>query len=328
MLTVTHLPTETLLELYGLLLRIRRFEERIVALYPEQQMKTPAHLCLGQEGVPAGVCSQLTREDYIFSTHRSHGHCIAKGMSLHAIAAELYGRETGCCRGRGGSMHLVDPDHGIPGSTAIVGGSIPLAVGAALSSRMQGNGRIAVAFFGDGASEEGSFHESLNFAALHRLPVLFVCENNQYATNSPFSARQPGAGIAAKGAGYGIPASSIDGNDVIAVYAAADEAISRARTGKGPTLLECRTWRWKGHVGPECDVEKGCRPADLHAAWLSRCPLEQYRTRLLESGVIPRELLDAAELSIMAEVTEAFVRAQREATPAPSTLLNYLDGRG
>lgn len=328
MITITHLPTETLLELYRLLLRIRRFEERIVSLYPEQQMKTPVHLCLGQEGVPAGVCSQLAREDYIFSTHRSHGHCIAKGMSLHAIAAELYGKETGCCRGRGGSMHLVDPDHGIPGSTAIVGGSIPLAVGAALSARMQGNGRIAVAFFGDGAAEEGSFHESLNFAGLHRLPVVFVCENNQYATNSPFSARQPSAGIAAKGAGYGIPAATIDGNDVIAVYRAADEAITRARSGNGPTLLECRTWRWKGHVGPECDVEKGCRPADLHAEWLSRCPLELYRTRLLRSELIPRERLDAAERLITTEVTAAFDRAQSDPAPAGSTLVDYLDGRG
>lgn len=326
--TLTHLTSETRLELYRLLLRIRRFEERIVALYPEQEMKTPVHLCIGQEGVPAGICSQLAREDYIFSTHRSHGHCIAKGMELHAIAAELYGRETGCCRGRGGSMHLVDPEHGIPGSSAIVGGSIPLSVGAALSARMQGNGRIAVAFFGDGAAEEGSFHESLNFAALHSLPVIFVCENNFYATNSPFSARQPSSGIAAKGAGFGIPAAAIDGNDVIAVHAAAGEAIKRARDGGGPTLLECTTWRWKGHVGPECDVEKGCRPPDLHAAWLSRCPLERYLARLLESGLVSRQQLDAAEELIAREITEAFDKARNDPAPAPETLLHYLDGRG
>lgn len=309
------------------MLRIRLFEERVAELYSEQRMKTPIHLCLGQEAVAAGVCSHLAHEDYLFGTHRSHGHCIAKGMSLGAIVAELYGKETGCCGGRGGSMHLADPGRGIPGTSAIVGGSIPLAVGAALSARMQGNGRIAVAFFGDGASEEGVFHESLNFAALHRLPVLFVCENNFYATNSPLSARQPAAGIAAKGAGYGVAAHVLDGNDALAVYNIAGEAAERARSGGGPTLLECRTWRWRGHVGPECDVEKGFRPLNIHREWLALCPLELHRRRLLESGTISLEMVESAEREVATEIDRAFDSVRNAPDPDPVHLLRYVDGR-
>ncbi len=320
------LNLETLLSLYRTMLRIRRFEERIVDLYPRQGIRTPVHLCIGQEGIPAGLCDFLRREDYIFSTHRSHGHCIAKGMSMRVIAAELHGQEEGCSRGRGGSMHLCDPEWGIPGSTAIVGGSIPLAVGAALSARMQNNGRIAVAFFGDGASEEGSFHESLNFAALHSLPVVFACENNLYATSSPLEARQPPAGIAAKGAGYGIPAVVVDGNDVIAVYHAAGEAVARARRGEGPTLLEFRTWRWKGHVGPGCDLAAGCRPAGEHAEWLARCPLEFLGSRLREVGC--GEELAALEGIVAAEIDDAFAYGQGGTEPDPAGILNDLDGRG
>jgi TPP-dependent pyruvate/acetoin dehydrogenase alpha subunit len=294
------IPRETLLELYRLMARIRLFEEKIVELYPQQEMKTPVHLCIGQEAIAAGVCIHLNKEDYIFSTHRSHGHCIAKGMPLELIAAELYGKAGGCSRGRGGSMHLVAPEWGIPGSTAIVGGSIPLAVGAALSAKMQRNGRISAAFFGDGASEEGSFHESLNFAALHRLPVVFICENNFYATNSPQSARQPDCSIAAKAHGYGIPGEVVDGNNLPAVFESAAQAIERARRGDGPTLIEYQTYRWKGHVGPNCDVEMGCRPLEEHEHWLSRCPYDTFRRHLQsDAGVVqdsqyplPESLLD------------------------------------
>ena len=317
---------EILLPLYRTMLRIRRFEERIADLYHQQEIRTPVHLCIGQEGIPAGLCSSLKVEDYIFSTHRSHGHCIAKGMSLRSIAAELYGREEGCCRGRGGSMHLVDPERGIPGSTAIVGGSIPLAVGAALSAKMQNNGRIAVAFFGDGASEEGSFHESLNFAALHALPVIFACENNLYATSSPLRARQSPAGIAAKGAGYGIPAVVVEGNDVIAVYGVAGEAVVRARSGGGPTLLEFRTWRWKGHVGPECDVAAGCRPAGEHHEWLARCPLETLGGQLRDGGCGTE--LATMEVAVAAELDDAFAHGRGGTVPDPADILNHVHGRG
>jgi len=315
----------TLLELYRVQQRIRCFEERIVALYPEQEMQTPVHLCLGQEGIAAGVCLNLNHEDYIFSTHRSHGHCIAKGMSLADIAAELYGRVDGCAGGRGGSMHLVDPQHGIPGSTAIVGGSIPLAVGAALSAHLQGNGRIAVAFFGDGASEEGSFHESLNFAALHQLPVLFVCENNFYATNSPVTARQPRVGIAAKGAAYGIPGVLVDGNDSVAVYCAARSAAERARCGEGPTLLECHTYRWKGHVGPQCDTITGCRPLPELEDWKSRCPIKALRLQLSADGPVADTELAHIDQNVSDEVTAAFSYARESAFPHPGSLLDNVE---
>lgn len=313
------------LEIYRVLQRIRCFEEMIVDLYPEQEMRTPVHLCLGQEGIAAGVCLNLQREDYIFSTHRSHGHCIAKGMPLAPIAAELYGRVDGCGKGRGGSMHLVDPEFGIPGSTAIVGGSIPLAVGAALSAHLQGNNRIAVAFFGDGASEEGSFHESLNFAALHRLPVIFVCENNFYATNSPVAARQPGVGIAEKGAAYGIPGQVIDGNDTLSVYRAANRAVARARSVQGPTLLECHTYRWKGHVGPQCDVDQGCRPRLELENWKNRCPITSLRAKLCAEGTASDAELAGIEQEVSTEVTVAFNFAKNSAFPNPGSLLDNVE---
>lgn len=319
-----NLPVTELLRLYEVLTRIRLFEERIVALYPQQEMKTPVHLCLGQEAVATGVCGQLSREDYIFSTHRSHGHCIAKGMPLRLIAAELYGRESGCARGRGGSMHLVAPEWGVPGSTAIVGGSLPLATGAALSAKKQDNGRIAVAFFGDGAAEEGSFHESLNFAALHALPVLFVCENNFYATNSPISARQPSGGIAARGEGYGIPSRRADGNCLGTVCELAGEAVERARSGGGPTLLEFETYRWKGHVGPGWDFEAGCRTKSELDQWLERCPHKGCRQGLLDSGLVSPSDLDGIDQRLAAEVDDAFDFARRSPLPDPATLLEHV----
>lgn len=319
-----NITRDTLLELYRLMTRIRLFEEKIVELYPEQEMKTPVHLCIGQEAIAAGVCIHLSKSDYIFSTHRSHGHCIAKGMPLAPIAAELYGKVTGCCKGRGGSMHLVDNEYGIPGSTAIVGGSIPLAVGAALSAKMQGNGRISVAFFGDGASEEGSFHESLNFAALHHLPVIFVCENNFYATNSPRSARQPDRTIAEKGQGYGVPARMLDGNNVLTVFDSAAEAVDRARRGGGPTLLEYQTYRWKGHVGPACDVDMGCRPRDEHERWLERCPYDYFRQYLLAEGGVAAAVLDAIDISTGVDIANAMKFGQESPFPMPEELYDYV----
>ncbi|MDD2367013.1 MAG: thiamine pyrophosphate-dependent dehydrogenase E1 component subunit alpha [Desulfuromonadaceae bacterium] len=313
-----------LLRLYESLTRIRLFEERIVDLYHEQEMKTPVHLCIGQEAVAVGVCSQLEREDYIFSTHRSHGHCIAKGMQLRSIAAELYGMDSGCARGRGGSMHLVDPDCGIPGSTAIVGGSVPLAVGAALSAKMQGNGRIAVAFFGDGATEEGSFHESLNFAALHKLPVIFICENNFYATNSHIKARQPAGRIASKGAGYGVPSHTADGNSLGVVYEFAAKAIKLARDGGGPTLLEFETYRWKSHVGPASDFQTGCRSESELLKWKERCPNKLYRTDILKAGMISSEELDTIDKMIKSEIDDSFEFVRTCKQPDINTLLDYV----
>lgn len=315
---------EVLVQLYKTMLRIRLFEDRTAVLYPEQLVKCPVHLCIGQEAIAAGVCAHLRREDYIFSTHRSHGHCIAKGMDLRLMAAELYGKSTGCAKGRGGSMHLVDADRGIPGTTAIVGGCVPLAVGAALGAMKQKNGRISVAFFGDGATEEGTFHESLNYASLRKLPVVFVCENNFYATNSPQKARQPEVNIADRAAGYGIPGLIADGNDVLAVYAAAGDAVDRARDGSGPTLLEFRTYRWKGHVGPLEDIEIGCRPADEHAQWLRKCPVDMFGRYLTDRGVLTAEDISDMTSLTEQEIDEAIDFGKAGPEPAASELFDHV----
>lgn len=319
-----NLSAEVLRRLYEVMLRVRMFEDRTVMLYPEQQMKCPVHLCIGQEAISAGVCAHLTKEDYIFSTHRSHGHCIAKGMALKPLAAELYGRSTGCASGRGGSMHLVDPDNGIPGTTAIVGGCIPLAVGAALSSSMKKNGRVSVAFFGDGAADEGVFHESLNYASLKKLPVIFVCENNNYATNSPQKARQPDVLIADRASGFGMPGIFADGNDVVEVYKTSEEAVKRARDGQGPTLLEFRTYRWKAHVGPNPDIETGCRPADEYEQWLKRCPVEMFSRYLLENDIMSDSDIDAMVSGIEKEIDEAIEFGKSGPEPPASELYDYV----
>lgn len=318
------IPAETLKGLYRTMLAIRLFEDRTVALYPEQEMKCPVHLCIGQEAIAAGVCAHLKKEDYVFSTHRSHGHCIAKGMDLKPLAAELYGKVTGCSLGRGGSMHLVDPEHGIPGTTAIVGGCIPLAVGAALSSVMKNEGRVSVAFFGDGAVDEGVFHESLNFASLKKLPVLFVCENNFYATNSPQWARQPDVRIADRAQGYGIPGICSDGNDVLSVYRIADEAVEMARAGRGPTLLEFKTYRWKAHVGPTSDIESGLRPAEEYEEWIKKCPVEMFERYLMENSIISETETDLMRSRIEKEIDEAMEYGKKSPFPQPSDLYEHV----
>ncbi len=268
------------------MLKIRRFEEKIVDIYPAQEMKTPVHLYIGEEAIAAGVCANLKKDDYIFSNHRNHGHCIAKGADIKLFMAEFYGKVTGCSKGKGGSMHTVSPECGILGTSAIVGGGIALAVGAALASKLRKDKRVSVAFFGDGAVDEGIFHESLNFASLKKLPVIFVCENNFYATNSPISARQPHDNIAKRSEGYDIPGIQVNGNDVLKIYEYAKEAVQRARDAGGPTLIECRTYRWKGHVGPDCDHYQGCRPREELEEWMNRCPIEAYKEHLLKDQLI------------------------------------------
>ncbi|MFZ5774287.1 MAG: thiamine pyrophosphate-dependent dehydrogenase E1 component subunit alpha [Thermodesulfobacteriota bacterium] len=312
---------DVLLRLYQVMLRIRRFEEKVVALYPEQEMRTPVHLCIGQEAIAAGVCDHLRPDDFLFSTHRNHGHCLAKGMAPAELAAEFYGKITGCARGKGGSMHPVAPEIGIPGATAIVGGGIPIAVGAALACAMRNQDAVSVVFFGDGAAEEGSFHESLNFAALKKLPVVFVCENNLYATASPIAQRQSGPGIAEKAAGYGMPGERLDGNDVVAVHRVAGLAVQRARQGRGPTLIEALTYRWKGHVGPEDDTVKGVRPAEELRAWQERCPLRRHHACLERHGIVSQGLLEDLERRIASELDDAFQRARSAPPPAPEELL-------
>jgi len=313
-------PPATLRQMYLLMLRIRKFEEKVVELYPAQDMRSPVHLYIGHEAIATGVCLNLRKDDYVSSNHRGHGHCIAKGMDMRLMLAEFYGKKTGYCKGKGGSMHLVDPENGVLGTSAIVGGGLPLAVGAALASVMQGNERVSVAFFGDGAVDEGSFHESLNFASLKKLPVVFVCENNFYATNSHQSARHSNNDIACLAEGYMMPSVCVDGNDVITVFETARNAINRARSGKGPTFMECRTYRWKAHVGPDCDVEKGCRPREELDQWVKRCPVKRFRELLLDENVLPEsEMLELAR-QVDEEIEEAVIFAKNSPLPSPTEL--------
>ena len=318
---MTDISKKMLIHLYKLMLRIRRFEEKIVDVYCDQDMKTPVHLYIGQEAVAVGVCANLKSEDYVFSTHRSHGHYLAKGGDMRGLMAELYGRKTGCSRGKGGSMHVVDPEVGVCGSTAIVGGNIPLSVGAALASAMQKKKRVAVSFFGDGAADEGAFHESLNFAALKKLPVVFVCENNFYATHSHQSKRQPHDHIYKLARFYLMPGVRVDGNDVAKVFSAAQEAVKRARRGHGPTLIECRTFRWKGHVGPECDIKLGYRKQEELDAWVKKCPVRRFERKLLKEGIVRKAQVDRITREIDGEVHDAYLFGKRSPAPDVNELL-------
>lgn len=317
---------EDWLAVYAMMLKIRLFEEKIVELYPQKEMRTPVHLCLGQEAIAAGVCFYLKKEDFLFSTHRCHGHCLAKGMDMRAMMAEFYGKRTGCCVGKGGSMHLSDPNFGVLATSAIVGGGIPLAVGAAWAAQLRRSSQIAVVFFGDGATEEGVFSESLNFAALKKLPILFICENNFYATNSPLGARQPLDNIHKKGEAFGIKGFRCDGNDVRRVLGVTEPLVENIRRGSGPYLLECRTYRWKGHVGPDCDVEKGCRPRVEHEAWLKKCPLKKIERDLLSRGVLSRSIKEEMTDQLSAQVDEAVRFAQESLFPDPGDVLSGVYG--
>jgi pyruvate dehydrogenase E1 component alpha subunit len=317
---------ETMLSLYTAMLRIRMFEEKVVELYPDQEMKCPVHLCIGQEAVAAGVCLGLEKADYVFSNHRGHGHYLAKGGAMGPLMAEFYGKATGCSNGKGGSMHIVDMERSMPCTSAIVGGGIPMGVGAALASAMKGDGRVSVIFFGDGAFDEGAFHESMNFAALKRLPAVFVCENNLYATNSPQSARQPLSDIAGAAGAFGVPGARVDGNDAIEVYAAGVEAVERARNSLGPTLIEARTYRWKGHVGTEEDHKRGCRSEEELRLWKERCPVRRLSDVIARQGAATAEWMEEEARRIRIEIEEAVAFAKASPFPAPEELLRDVYG--
>jgi len=308
------------LSLYYDMLKIRMVEERIAELYPEQEMRCPVHLCIGQEAIAAGVCADLSSEDYCMSNHRSHGHYLAKGGDLKAMMAEIYGKETGCSKGRGGSMHLIDLSAGFLGATPIVGSTISIATGAAFASSMCGDRRVTVVFFGDAATEEGVFHESLNFAVLKNLPILFVCENNLYSVNSPLSVRQPkGREIFKLAQAHGIESLNGDGNDALGVYALASEAIEKARRGEGPTFLEFATYRWREHCGPDYDHESGCRPKNEFEGWMKRCPIDNLKRRLLEDGMLSESAADEMTNRLRTEIDEAVSFAKESPFPEESS---------
>jgi pyruvate dehydrogenase E1 component alpha subunit len=288
------------------MLRIRLVEQAIAERYAEQQMRCPMHLCIGQEAIAVGVCAALQPEDKVFSNHRAHGHYLAKGGSLKAMLAELYGRATGCCGGRGGSMHLIDLDVGFMGATPIVGGTVPLAVGSAWAARLQRQPRVTVVFFGDGCFEEGVVHESLNFAALHKLPIVFVCENNQFSVYTRLNERQPDRPIYPIAAAHGLTAVSGNGNDLDAVLGLAQAAIGRARAGAGPQFLELHTYRWREHCGPNFDDNLGYRSDAEVSAGLADCPILAHAQRLGVAHPDFPAILARQEADIRAEIEEAF----------------------
>jgi acetoin:2,6-dichlorophenolindophenol oxidoreductase subunit alpha len=309
--------------MYRSMVRIRLFEERVAQLVETGEIRTPCHLCIGQEAIAAGVCAALETSDYVWGGHRSHGHYLAKGGDLRAVMAELFGKATGCSGGRGGSMHLVAPEVGILGTVPLVAATIPLAVGAGLAARLRGDGRVSVAFFGDGATEEGHFHESLNLAALLGLPVIFVCENNFYASHLNLLERRLSDNILSTAEVAGMVGRQLDGNDVEAVHAAALEAVTLARRGSGPTLLECRTYRWRGHVGASWDMDVGVKRKDELHQWLDKDPIARSRDRLFQIGVGAGDCQEI-ERAAATEVEDAVRFARQSPYPCDGELTKHV----
>ncbi|MBU7013861.1 MAG: pyruvate dehydrogenase (acetyl-transferring) E1 component subunit alpha [Theionarchaea archaeon] len=305
------------IEMYKKMLEIRMFEEKVYDLFAQNLIPGTMHLYMGQEAVAVGVCAALTPNDFITSTHRGHGHCIAKGASLKKMMAEIFGKKTGYCKGKGGSMHITDKNIGMLGANAVVGGAIPIAVGAGLSCKLKYPERVTACFFGDGASNQGTFHEGINMASVWDLPVIFVCENNLYAMGTRQSLVMNIQDISQRAAGYKIPGVTVDGNDVMAVHEEAQRAVARARNGEGPTLLECKTYRHKGHS--RFDPAK-YRPPEEVAEWMARDPIESFRDKLLDKG-IPEEFLHKIESTVEAEIDEAVKFAEESPLPEPEDAL-------
>jgi acetoin:2,6-dichlorophenolindophenol oxidoreductase subunit alpha len=310
-----NLPPDKQREMLRQMLTIRRFEERASADYRAGKIYGVVHCYIGEEAVAVGVCSALDRNDRIISTHRGHGHCIAKGADLNRMMAELYGRQTGYCKGKGGSMHIADFDIGMLGANGIVAGGISIVTGAGLAAQMEGNGGIAVSFFGDGASNAGPFHECLNIAATWKLPMLYVCENNMYAAQTPAAATHALSDVALRAGGYGIPGVVVDGEDVFAVYQAARVAVERARAGNGPTLIECKTYRWRAHTERAGQPDPRDR-AELEA-WIHRDPIALLERQLREQGELDDAALKAMEGEIIGALEAAVAFAEASPFPLP-----------
>ena len=299
---------------YRTMSRVRGFDEKVTELFEAGEIKGTAHSYVGQEAVAAGVCANLTEHDYIASHHRGHGHCIAKGASMDRMMAELMGRETGYCRGLGGSMHIADLDLHILGANGIVGASMPLSCGAALAAKLRGEDSVVVAFFGDGASNQGVFHESLNLAAVWRLPVVFVCENNQYALTTSYRTTTSVERIADRAASYGIPGLRVDGNDVGEVWHVSRETVARARAGEGPTLIEALTYRWGQH-SMRANLQDP-RPEDEYSDWMARDPIKRLTAAIVDSGNGAAERLESIDDEVGNELDRAvaYGRAGTEPT--------------
>jgi pyruvate dehydrogenase E1 component alpha subunit len=313
-----NLPKEKVIEMYRKMLEIRLFEEKVFELYGQNLVPGTIHLYAGEEAVAVGVCSNLTKQDYITSTHRGHGHCIAKGADPKRTMAEILGKKTGYCKGKGGSMHIADFSIGMLGATAVVGAGLPIAVGAGLSIKLRKTSQVVACFFGEGASNQGTFHESINMASLWKLPAIFVCENNLYAMGTRQSKAMAIENIADRAAAYGIPGVSVDGNDVLAVYEVAQKAVERARRGEGPTLIECKTYRQKGHS--RVDPAK-YRPKKEVEEWLTKDPIKRLKQKLLQANISTETEIQHIEKEASAKIEEAVKFAIESPYPEPEEAL-------
>ncbi|HYK85399.1 MAG TPA: thiamine pyrophosphate-dependent dehydrogenase E1 component subunit alpha [Ktedonobacteraceae bacterium] len=307
-----------LLRMYEQMETIRVFEERAGKEFAAGKVPGFVHLYAGEEAVAVGVCAHLTDDDFITSHHRGHGHCIAKGVDIRAMVAELLGREAGACRGKGGSMHIADVHKGMLGANGIVGGGFPLATGAGMTAKYNKRGQVAVCFFGDGAANQGTFHEGLNLAGIWKLPVIYVAENNGYAESTPVTYHMSCRDIADRAAGYGMPGLTVDGLDVFAVYEAAGEAIARARRGEGPSLIECKTYRYFGHFEGDAITY---RTKEEEAAYHARDPIEALRRSMIGRGIATAEELNAINEQVQERIDDAWRFAEAAPLPAPEEAL-------
>lgn len=316
---------QMILQVYDTMLTIRKFEEKALQLFEENKLRGSVHLSIGQEAVAATVGAYLRKDDYITSTHRGHGHAIAKGARPDKAMAELMGKETGYCGGRGGSMHIADVESGNLGANAIVGGGIPHANGAALSAQMRGTDQVAVSFFGDGAANEGIFHEVLNIASIWNLPAIFICENNQYGMTTAVDSVTSVKDIAVRAAAYDMPGEVVDGNDVFAVEKAIKKAIKRARAGEGPTLIEAKTYRWKGHWTGDPEVY---RTRDEVEEWKQKCPILRLEEHMRTKKILTEDQIAAKHQEIDKLIDEAEEFALKSPEPDPATVLDNVYDEG
>lgn len=319
---ISDLPGPDMLKtIYRMMVACREFEERLYNLFLTEAMPGTMHQYTGQEAVAVGVCAALRADDYITSTHRGHGHAVAKGVPLRSMMAEMFAKEGGCCRGMGGSMHITDPDVGMLGATGIVGGGIPIATGAALSAQLRGADQVAVSFFGEGAINSGGFHESLNQAGVWKLPVIYVCENNLYAFSVAVERASAITTLADRALAYGFPGIAVDGNDVLAVYAAAREAVARARRGEGPTLIECKTYRQRGHSRFE---KANYRSEEEVKQWIARDPIPRFRQFLIAQAVLTEAEAHQIRQDVLAELVDAVSFARQSPEPPSDAALHYI----
>lgn len=304
------------------MLYIRLVEEEIARIYPEQEMRCPVHLSIGQEAIAVGICANLSRDDFVLSNHRSHGHYLAKGGNLNKMVAELYGKQTGCSNGKSGSMHLIDLSQGFLGAVPIVGSSIPIAVGVAFGIKIKKMDNITAVFFGDGAVEEGIFHESLNFASLKRLPIVFICENNFFSVYSPLSVRQPpNREIHLLAKSHGIESFQGDGNNVLEVYQLMKKCVEIIKRRNGPVFLELKTYRWREHCGPYYDNNLGYRTEEEFNIWKKKCPIDVFTHYLLSNKILDAKMIQDMKQEIMKKIEESFNFARESPFPDKDLLM-------